>query len=304
MSFRIRDIPTLLWEALRKFLGDGGPSMAGSLSFYTIFSMPALLALLLMILGRFMDPQVVQDAIVGQIRNLIGPAGADQIATVISKARDSDISVSTTAILSLVTVMFGSTAAFAQLQTALNKTFNVKPDPRRGEIKNFLVKRVFSFGVVVVVAFLLLVSLAVSALLGALMDRTAQLEGVFGVAVHAVNVVFSFVVVIALFAMMFHILPDARTAWRDVWVGAAATAILFVGGKELIGVYLGSANPGNAYGAAGSLVVVLAWIYYSSWIVLYGAELTRIWADRFGRGIAPQRGAIEYVEQERTVAAG
>lgn len=304
MAFRIRDIPTLVWDALKKFLGDGGPSMAGALSFSTIFSMPALLALLLMIVGRLMDPQLVQDAIVGQIRGLIGAAGADQISTVISRARHSDIDPSVTAMLSLLTVMFGSTTAFAQLQTALNKTFNVKPDPRRGEIRNFLVKRVFSFGVVIVVAFLLLVSLAVSALLGALMDRTARLEGFFGAVVHAGNVVLSFAVVIALFAVMFRILPDARMSWRDVWVGAIATAVLFVGGKELIGLYLGSSNPGNAFGAAGSLVLVLAWIYYSSWILLYGAELTRIWADRFGRGVSPERGAIEYVEQERTVAAG
>jgi membrane protein len=180
----------------------------------------------------------------------------------------------------------------------------VKPDPRRGEIKNFLVKRVFSFGVVIVVAFLLLISLAVSALLGAVTDRTAQLEGFFGATVHALNVVLSFAVVVALFALMFRILPDARIAWRDAWVGATATSVLFVGGKELIGLYLGSSNPGNAFGAAGSLVLVLAWIYYSSWIVLFGAELTRIWAERFGRGVAPEHGAIEYVEQERTVAEG
>lgn len=276
MAFRIRDVPTVLWEALKKFLGDGGPSMAGALSFSTIFSMPALLALLLMIVGRMMEPQLVQDAIVGQVRNLIGPAGADQISTVISTARASDIDPSITAALSLLTVMFGSTAAFAQLQTALNKTFNVKPDPRRGEIKNFLAKRVFSFGVVIVVAFLLLVSLAISALLGAVMERTAKLEGVFGAVVHASNVLLSFAVVVALFAIMFRLLPDARTAWRDIWVGATGTAVLFVGGKELIGLYLGSSNPGSAFGAAGSLVLVLVWIYYSSWIVLYGAELTRI----------------------------
>jgi membrane protein len=206
--------------------------------------------------------------------------------------------------LSLLTVIFGSTTAFAQLQTALNKTFNVKPDPRRGEIRNFLKKRIFSFGVVIVVAFLLLVSLAISALLGAVMERTAKLEGAFGAAVHAANIIASFAVVVALFAVMFRMLPDARTAWRDIWVGAFATAVLFVGGKELIGIYLGSTNPGSAFGAAGSLVLVLGWIYYSSWIVLYGAELTRLWADHFGRGVSPEAGAIEYVEQERTVAAG
>ncbi|HYC51519.1 MAG TPA: YihY/virulence factor BrkB family protein [Gemmatimonadaceae bacterium] len=304
MQFRIRSIPTLLWLALKKFLGDGGPGMAGALSFATVFSLPALLALLLMTVGKVMDPDTVQEAIIGQVRRLIGRDGAQQISGIISKARDSDINPSLTAILGLVTVLFGSTAAFASLQTSLNKTWNVKPDPKRGEIRNFLAKRVFSFGVVMVVAFLLLVSLSVSALLGALAGRTAHLEGIAGMAMIAANFLFSIAVVTTLFAAMFKLLPDADVAWRDVWVGALFTTILFAGGKELIGFYLGSSNPGSAYGAAGSLVLVLLWIYYSSWIVLYGAELTRFWADMFGRGVRPERGAIEYVEQEKTVAAG
>jgi membrane protein len=303
MFARLRAIPTLLWEALKKFLGDGGPSMAGALSFTTVFSMPALLGLVLMLLGKVIDPETIRTAIIGQIRELIGAAGAEQVSTVISRVRDADISPSVGAILGIVTVAFGSTAAFAQLQAALNKTWNVKPDPRRGEIRNFLAKRVFSFGVVIVVAFLLLVSLTVSALLGAVADRTSNLEGLAGTLMVGVNAGLSFAVVTGLFAAMFKLLPDARIAWRDVWVGAIATATLFVAGKELIGAYLGSSDPGSAFGAAGSLILVLAWIYYSSWIVLYGAELTRFWALRFGQGVRPERGAIEYIEQEKTIAS-
>jgi membrane protein len=304
MRFHVRAIPGLLWQALKKFMGDGGPSMAGAVSFSSVFSMPALLALVLMLVGRVMDPETVQDAIVNQIRALIGSAGAAQIRTIISEARRSDVDPTVTATIGLATVLFGSTAAFAVLQASLNKTWNVKPDPRRGEIRNFLAKRVFSFGVVIVVAFLLLVSLSVSALLGAISERTSQVDGIPAVAIIIGNALLSFAVVTALFAAMFKLLPDARIAWRDVWVGALCTTVLFVGGKELIGLYLGSADPGDAFGAAGSLVLVLLWIYYSSWIVLYGAELTRLWADAFGRGVQPEHGAVEYIEQEKPIKAG
>ena len=304
MRFPVRAVPSLLWSALRKFLGDGGPGMAGALSFSAVFSLPALLALLLMVAGRFMDPRTVSDAIVAQFGALVGPAAADQIATIIARADRSDVSPTLTAVLGLATVLFGSTATFASLQNAINKTWNVKPDPRRGEIRNFLVKRIFSFGIVLVVAFLLLISLAVSAVLSAISERTADMGGVVGVLARSANVAFSLAVVTALFGAMFKILPDALVCWRDIWAGAFVTTLLFVGGKELIGMYLGTADPGSAFGAAGSLALVLLWIYYSSWIVLYGAEFTRLWADTVGGGVRPERGAIEYVEQEKTVDAG
>jgi membrane protein len=304
MQGRLASLPGLFWRALRKFMGDNGPTMAAAISFTTVFSLPALLAVILMLVGRFTDPDVVRNAIVAQVRKLIGPAGAEQVQTVIAQARGSDVDPSVTAILGSVALLFGATAAFAQLQAALNRTWNVKPDPRRGEIRNFLVKRVFSFGVVLVVAFLLLVSLTVSAAVGALDERMSTLEGPVGVVLRAASVVLSFAIVTLLFAAMFKLLPDAKIAWRDVVVGAACTAVLFEGGKSLIGLYLGSNDPGTAFGAAGSLALVLLWIYYSAMIVLYGAELTRGWADTFGRGVKPQRGAIEFVEQEKAIKAG
>ena len=295
---------SLPWLALKKWFGDGSPAMAGSLAFATVFSMPALLALVLMLIGWFVDPGEVQRLIVGQIRALVGPAGAQQIETVISYARQSDVDPSLTAILGLVALAFGATTGFAQLQAGLNRAWNVKPDPRRGDIRNFLAKRVFSFGVVLVVAFLLLVSLVLSAFLGAIGDAAGRFLGLGETVLIAANAAFSFAVIVMLFAAMFKLLPDARIAWRDVWVGGVVTAILFVGGKELIGLYLGSADPGTAYGAAGSLMLVLVWIYYSSMILLYGAEFTRVWAEEYGSGITPQHGAIEYVEVEKPVQRG
>ncbi|HMC54353.1 MAG TPA: YihY/virulence factor BrkB family protein [Gemmatimonadaceae bacterium] len=304
MSFSIRHTPGLLWRALKKFFGDNCTTMAAALSFSTVFSLPALLALMLMLLGSITDTAAVTDAIIRQVQSMVGPAAADQMRTIVGSIHDTKLPASVTAMLGGLALLFGATAAFAQLQGALNRAWNVKPDPRRGDVRNFLTKRIFSFGVVLVVAFLLLVSLALSAFVNAIGTRVAGMVGLPDGLLIIANAVLSFVIIAALFGAMFKYLPDARIGWRDVGVGAVSTALLFVLGKELIGLYLGSSDPGNAYGAAGSLVIVLLWIYYTSMIVLFGAELTRAWADEYGSGVKPERGAVEFVEQEKPVQAG
>jgi membrane protein len=180
----------------------------------------------------------------------------------------------------------------------------VKPDPRRNQLRDFLAKRVFSFGVVLAVAFLLLVSLALSTALAAAGDLVTGRLGAPALVLVGANWVVSFVVIAALFAAMFKLLPDARIRWRDVRAGAVGTALLFVLGKSAIGLYLGRTDPGSAYGAAGSLAIVLIWLYYSSMIVLFGAELTRQWTERYGGGVRPEQGAVEVVEQEVEVQRG
>lgn len=304
MPFAIRNTPGLLWTALKRFFGDNCSTMAAALSFATVFSLPALLALVLTIVGTVADAAAVQRAIIEQVRILVGRGAADQVHTVISSIRNSEVSPSVTAVLSGLALLFGATTAFAQLQAALNRAWNVKPDPRRGDIRNFLVKRVFSFGVVVVVAFLLLVSLTLSAFLNAVGTRVAGAVGLPDGFLVFTNAILSFVVISALFAAMFKYLPDARIALRDVMVGAIATALLFVLGKELIGLYLGNSDPGSAFGAAGSLAIVLLWIYYTAMILLFGAELTRSWAELYGAGVTPEKGAVQFVEQEKRVQTG
>lgn len=297
MRSRVRGALQLVWKAVNDFFADGCPGMAAALSFYTFFSLPALLVLLLLVVGAFLDPEVVQAALVEQVRDLLGRAGAEQVETVLQRARRPEMDVSAAALLGVAAVLFGATTAFAQLQEALNRAWSVQPDPGRGQIRTFLAKRVFSFGVVLVVAFLLLVSLALSTALAAFGGALAA--GLPGPAsepmLRTLNFVFSFGVFALLFAAMFRLIPDAEVAWADVWVGALATALLFVLGKLLIGTYLGRTDPGSAYGAAGSLAVVLLWVYYSSMIVLFGAELTRAWADRYGKGVEPTEGAVEIV---------
>jgi membrane protein len=296
-----RGVLGLLWACLNKFFSDGCSSMAASLSFYTFFSLPALLSLLLSIIGQFTDPAQVRQAIVTQVGGLIGKAGSEQVTTIIEHAAVGQGPASLGTILSVLALAFGATTSFAQLQSALNKIWAVKPDPRRNQIRVFLVKRIFSFGIVVTVAFLLLVSLIVSTALSAATTRLTSMLGTAAVLLQVGNWVVSFVVIAALFAAMYRYLPDARIGWRDVGAGARASALLFVLGKSAISYYLGGTNPGSAYGAAGSLAVVLIWVYYTSMILLFGAEFTELWAERFGRGVRPEKGAIAYEEQEREI---
>ena len=298
----VRGFGGLLWGTVMAFFSDDCPGMAAGLSFYTFFSLPALLTLVLTIVGRVADPARVQQAVVAQVGGLIGNSGADQVTTIIGNAHLASGSQSIATLLSVAALAFGATTSFAQLQSALNKVWGVKPDPRRNQLHVFFVKRIFSFGVVITVAFLLLISLALNTMLSAVGDR---LSG--GVAptmlFQIMTSLIGFVIIASLFSIMYRYLPDARIAWRDVRSGAVVSAVLFTLGKMAIGVYLGRTNPGSVYGVAGSLAVVLIWVYYTSMVVLLGAEFTRLWAQRYGRGITPEKGAVAYVEEERRVRA-
>ncbi|MFL5617815.1 MAG: YihY/virulence factor BrkB family protein [Gemmatimonadaceae bacterium] len=298
----IRGFFGLLWATVFAFFSDGCSIMAAALSFNTFFSLPALLTLLLSLVGRFADPGQVQNAIIGQVGHLIGPASAAQVAAIISNANRSEQATSVATVVSLVALILGATGTFAWLQGALNKAWGVKPDPKRNQIRVFLVKRVFSFGILITVAFLLLVSLALSAVIAAISHALTTQFGIPPVVLQWVTAVGSLLVIALLFAVMFRYLPDARIGWRDVRAGAIGTALLFVLGRTLIGLYLGRSDPGSVYGAAGSLALVLIWVYYTSMIVLFGAEFAKLWAQRYGKGIVPIEGAVAYVEEERSVA--
>jgi membrane protein len=302
----IRERLAIVGESGKEFLDDECPTLAASLSYYTIFSLPPLLVLVLLLLGAVLDPRDVQGELERQIRMLMGPTGAGQIRTILQQANRPGSGSLVATILGVGALLLGATGAFGQLQAALNRAWEVRPDPAQGGLKSFLLKRVFSFGMILSVAFLLLVSLALSAMLSAFGDRLGGLlpSGVSATLLQLLNQALSFLVIALLFATIFKVLPDARIAWRDVWTGAVATAALFVVGKFLIGFYLGRSNPGEAFGAAGSLAVMFVWIYYSSMILLFGAEFTQTWARRRGGGIEPERGAVRIAEPARRVEEG
>jgi membrane protein len=300
----IRGFLGLLWATIFAFFSDGCSMMAAALSFNTFFSLPALLTLLLALVGRVGDGEQVERAIIGQVSRLVGAGAAAQVASIISNAHRSPHAASVATIVSLFALMLGATASFAQLQQALNKAWGVKPDPHRNQIRVFLVKRVFSFGILITVAFLLLVSLALSTVIAAIGQALTSQFGTPPILLQTVTAVGSLLVIAFVFAIMFRFLPDARISWHDVRAGAVGTALLFVLGRTVIGLYLGRSDPGSVYGAAGSLALVLIWVYYTSMILLLGAEFTKLWAQRYGKGIVPVKGAVAYVEEEKKVASG
>jgi membrane protein len=283
----------LLKQSASDWVDDRCPSMAAALSYYTAFSLPPLLVLILVILGATMDPQDIQSAIENQVRDLVGETGADQVHTILLQANRPDGGLLPT-IFGSVALAFGATAVFGELQAALNKTWRVMPDPSKGGVKNFLVKRLFSFTFVIGIAFLLLVSLVLSALISAFGAMLSEMVngGLSTALLFVIDLSISLLLFTLIFAVTFKYLPDATVQWGDVFHGAVLTALLFLAGKFGIGFYLGRSNPGQAYGAAGSLAVLLVWLYYSSMILLFGAEFTRNWAVRRGSGITPEDGAI------------
>ena len=282
---------TMLKDTLKDFSDDECPRMAAALSYYTVFALPPLLILLLLIAGAVFDPQQVQHSIQTQMGNLMGSQGAQEIGSIINQAeRPGGRGIK--AVLGVGALILGATGAFLQLQGALNRAWEVEPDPKAGGIKNFIFKRVLSLGMVLGVAFLLVVSLAMSAAVSAMGGMLGRVvPGASTALAFVFDTAITFVVISGVFAAIFKVLPDARIAWKDVWVGGLVTGALFTLGKFLLGFYLGRSNPGEAFGAAGSLALVLVWIYYSSMIVLFGAEFTQTWAIRRGRGIQPEEGA-------------
>ena len=292
-----------LRETISEFMNDDCPSMAAALSYYTAFSLPPLLILLLVLLGTVMEPGDVQGTIARQTETFMGPTGAEQVRALLSAAQPPGGDGLLPTLLGLATLAFGATGFFLQLQSALNKAWEVAPDPDRGGIRQFLMKRLFSFGMILGVAFLLLVSLALTAMLSAFSERLNRFlpEGISSVSLEVVNLLVTFPIIAALFGLMFKMIPDAEVAWRDVRTGAIFTAALFLLGKTVIGLYIGRSNPGEPYGAAGGLAVLLLWIYYTSMILLLGSELTQVIARQRGRTIVPEKGAVRTVVERKHV---
>jgi membrane protein len=265
--------------ALSGWWNDNVPRLGASLAYYTLFAMAPILVIAIAIAGFFFGAEAVRGEVVTQMRGLVGETGAQAVQTMLENAATRGDSTIAT-IIGLVTFFLGSTGAFLELQTALNAIWRVKPKPNAG-IRDMLFQRLISFGLVVGVGFVLLVSLVISAGLAALDRYVGHAFTALAVAWTAINVLVSLGVVTLLFAMIYQFLPDVKLRLRDVWLGALVTAGLFSIGKNLIGLYLGTSAIGSSYGAAGSVVVLLVWVYYSSQVVLLGAEFTKAYVQRF-----------------------
>jgi membrane protein len=276
---------TIVKHAIRDFIADDAMSLGGALAFYTALSMAPLLVLVLAVAGFLWQEEAVRAELVRQIQNLIGPSGAETVETIMQGA-GLEQSHGIATIFGIATLLFGATGVFAQLQYSLNRVWNVETKPGE-DVADFLRKRLLSLGMILAIAFLLVVSLVVSAVLRFVGSR-AHIELPGGDATWAVlNFLASLVVYTGIFTLIHHVLPDVKMAWKDSLIGGAVTAVLFAIGKEILGWYLGSKGIASAYGAAGSFFVVLVWVYYSSLILFVGAELTQAFANEMGHRVEP-----------------
>ena len=286
----------LIKEIFQEWRNDGALDLGAALAYYTIFSLAPLLLIVIAVAGIFFGRDAVQGRLVGELQGLVGPQGGQAIQTMVANAGRERAGVLAT-LVGVVTILFGATGVFVQLQGSLNRVWNVKAKPEKG-LWSFLRSRVISFGMVLGIGFLLLVSLVVSAAVSTLGTWASGLLPGTEVLFQVLTFALSFALMSVLFAMIFKVLPDVEIRWRDVWVGAVATALLFTLGKFLIGLYIGKSAVASTYGAAGSLVVLLLWIYYSSQILFFGAEFTEVYASHYGSRIRPSEHAVPVVERK------
>lgn len=293
----------ILSDSFSGFMDDRCLKMSAALAYYTIFSLAPLLVLIMSLASLFLGEEAIRGELFGQLNGLLGNEAAGQIQTMI---KNMELSGKTTSalVIGIVTLFLGASSIFIEIQDSVNQIWRVKAKPKRGWLK--LVKdRLQSSSLVVSLGFLLLVSLVINGVVLALSDQITRLLPGLGVyIISAINFAISTAVVTVLFAVIFKVLPDAKIAWKDVRWGAIFTALLFMLGRYLIGLYIETTGSESTYGAAGSLIVILTWIYYISAILYFGAEFTQAYANRLGARIEPADHAvyIERIEHEREVA--
>ncbi|MBC3786744.1 YihY/virulence factor BrkB family protein [Spirosoma utsteinense] len=294
---------TLLSDSFNGFIDDRCLKLSAALAYYTVFSLAPLLVLVMSLISIFLGQEAIQGQVFSQINGLVGDQAARQIQDMI-KASELSGKSSTALIIGIVTLIIGATTIFVEIQDSVNMIWRVKAKPKRGWLK--LIKdRLLSSSLVVSLGFLLLVSLIINGLLLALSGiLTRYIPQIGVIIISGINFLISTAVITTLFAIIFKVLPDAKIAWKDVRWGAFFTALLFMLGRYLIGLYVETTTTSSAYGAAGSLIVILVWIYYTSAILYFGAEFTQAYANHFGIKIEPADYAVyvEQTERERDVS--
>ncbi len=277
--------PNALWQLAKAsasaWIDDYAPSMGAAISYYTAFSIAPLLLIVIAVAGLVLGQEAASGQIFAQLQGLIGDDGASAIQGMVKSASSTGKSTVAT-IIGVATLLFGATTVFAELQSALDRIWRAPAAQKSEGLFTLVRTRLLSFGMILGIGFLLLISLVASAALAALGNWWAPMFGDWKYLLGAVNFLFSFVVITVLFAMIYKFLPRARIGWHDVWIGAAVTSLLFTIGKFLIGLYIGKSSVVSGFGAAGSFAVVLVWVYYSAQILLLGAEFTWIYAYKFG----------------------
>src|ERR1700758_2457409 len=297
LSYSVR----LLKTTFRHWLEDKAPQLGAALAYYTVFSLAPMVLLLFAVFGLiYGNSEVARREILQQLYSFLDRSSAKAVEDIAASAGKPTASAVAT-VVGITVALFGASGVFGQLQDALNTIWGVKPKPGGG-LMGFIRTRFLSFAMVGGVCFLLLVSLTVETILRGFSDYLKNAMPGGHILALALFLVFDLAVIILLFAMIFRYLPDAKIAWRDVWVGATLTAILFALGKFALGLYLGSGAAGSAYGAASSLITLLLWIYYAAQILLFGAEFTQVYANTYGTSVEPMDHAMKVEITEKVIS--
>lgn len=286
----LQGIGQLFQEAFREWNEDQASRLAAALAYYTVFSIAPLLIIVIAIAGAVFGEDAARGEIVNQIQSVVGREGAEFIEIAIQNANKPQTGT-IASVISLVVLLLGATGVFTELQDSLNTIWEVKTKPRGG-VTNIIRKRLLSFAMILVIGFLLLAALVISAVLAAVVNYFSGVLPGIGFLWQIVSFVISFAIATIMFGLIFKVLPDVRLAWSDVLIGASLTSLLFSVGNFLLGKYLGSSSFSSAYGAAGSLVVILTWVYYTAQILFFGAEFTQVYARKYGKRIVPNQNAI------------
>lgn len=286
----LSDLPTLLKLTYQGWKEDRASRLAAALAYYTIFSLAPLLVIVIAITGLIWEADVVRTQLLNQIQGLVGVEGASFVADLITNTGSPAEDIVAT-IIGIITLLFGALGVFNELHNSLNIIWEVEEEKTEGflqTVKKVIVDRLLSFSMILGIGFLLLVSLVISAGLSATQEAFGNAFPISEFILQIVNLVISIGVITVLFALIYKFLPDADIAWRDVWMGAFVTAVFFSLGKTAIGLYLGNSAIASSFGAAGSLVLLLVWIYYSAQILFFGAEFTQVYANKYGSKIIPE----------------
>ena len=287
----------LLKETYNQFTDDSGMKLSAALSYYTIFSLPPLLIIIISLSGIFFGPEAVRGEIFGQINGLVGNDAALQIQETI---KNVVLSKSTTfaTTFGIIILIIGASGVFSEIQESINYIWGIKAKPKRGIIK-FIKNRIMSFSMIVSTGFLLLVGLIINSLMDVLNKKLSEFfpkDTVYFF--YVLNILIVFMIITLLFTLIFKTLPDGKVVLRDCLIGAAFTALLFMVGKFAIGAYLGSSAIASWYGAAGSVILILIWVYYSAIILYLGAEFTKVFANTHGKKIIPYEYSVKVIERE------
>ena len=292
---------TLLKTIIMKWLDDEPFQSAAALSYYTLFSLAPLLIIAIALAGFVFGHEAAHSQIVATIQGMIGRESAEAVQAMILNASSRPESGLISTVMGGIILLFGAGGVVGQLQTSLNAIWRVRAKSDSG-LHDFIRKRFISFAMVLGIGFLLLVSLAVSAFITGLTQFVGTWFGGAALIAYLLDILISFGFITFLFAMIYKFLPDVEIQWQDVWTGAALTSILFTIGKFFIGLYLGSSGVTSIYGAAGSLITILLWVYYSSLIFLFGAEFTQVYANMYGSGVVPTEDVQTVADRNKRIA--